>query len=74
MESNLLRDLDIEALAEAFSPATVEGRTALIQRLSHPLRDLTEIQAFQSTVRGVRRIIADPVTNTAVIAARDEIR
>lgn len=57
MESAYLdaADLDIDAVIDAFAPATEVGREALAERLSNPITDIDEIGARQQEIRDIKR-------------------
>ena len=70
--TNVLRDLDVEALTSAFSTQTTSGRTALLERLSDPTADQGELARRQQDVRDVR--IRVKQNGPAIAAARATLK
>ncbi len=64
--ANVLRDLDIDSLTSAFPTQTNAGRTALLERLSSPSADSSELSRRQSEVRDVRTRVKQ---NKSAVAA-----
>lgn len=71
--THVLRDLDVEALADAFQPATAGGRTELVARLSNPVSTL-DISKRQDAIRSLKRVLTDPLKRDAILGIRATLR
>ena len=67
--AHVLRDLDVEALADAFQPATACGRTELVERLSNPASPI-DIAKRQESLRALKAVLADPLKRDAILGVR----
>ena len=60
-------DLDIDALVEAFAPATGAGRAALHARLSEPLTDVRELTGRQEELRAIKKVCKSKQADIATL-------
>lgn len=72
--AHVLRDLNVEGLADAFRPATTAGRNQLIKTLSSPTDDIKALAQRQDEVRGLRKLLRDPAVRAKLLAVRDTLR
>lgn len=70
---HVLRDLNIEGLADAFQPVTAAGRAHLVKTLSSPTADENVLTQRQTEVRGLRRLLRGEKRD-ALLKARDVLR
>ena len=72
--AHVLRDLNVEGLANSFKPATAAGRNHLIKTLSSPTDDAKVLAQRQAEVRELRRLLRDPAAREKLLAARGVMR
>jgi hypothetical protein len=72
--AHVLRDLNVEGLADAFRPATAAGRSHLVKTLSEPTDDVKVLAQRQNEVRDLRRLLRDPAARAKLLAARTTLR
>ena len=72
--ASVLRDLDLDSLADALPTTTIQGRLALLDRLANPVDSEGELQSRQTQIRQMRSLTKSKEVKAKIAELRKTLK